>query len=43
MYTLDENAMLEGYISAAKEQGIGRDYACSYIQEYIYDITEGKP
>lgn len=43
MYTLDENTMLEGYISAAKEQEIGRDYTCSYIQEYIYDITEGKP
>lgn len=42
MCTLDENTMLEGYISAAKEQGIGRDYTCSYIQEYIYDITEGK-
>ena len=42
MYTLDENTMLERYISAAKEQGIGRDYTCSYIQEYIYDITEGK-
>ena len=42
MYTLDENTMLEGYISAAKEQEIGRDYTCSYIQEYIYDITEGK-
>ena len=43
MYTLDDNTMLEGYISAAKEQGIRRDYTCSYIQEYIYDMTEGKP
>lgn len=42
MYALDDNTMLEGYISAAKEQGIGRDYTCSYVQEYIYDMTEEK-
>lgn len=42
MYTLKNDISFEGYISAAKENRISRDYTCSYIYKYVCKKEQNK-